>query len=773
MNYLHLIIDELLTDTVVASTCQGVPYIFNGASYTTAGTYDTLLSTADGCDSLVTLMLSIDPVIQGYYTVNICQGITFNFIDTMIADAGDYTKLIQTSAGCDSLINLHLIIDELLTDTVVASTCQGVPYIFNGASYTTAGTYDTLLSTPDGCDSLVTLMLSIDPVIQGYDTVNICQGITFNFIDTMIADAGDYTKLIQTSAGCDSLINLHLIIDELLTDTVVASTCQGVPYIFNGASYTTAGTYDTLLSTPDGCDSLVTLMLSIDPVIQGYDTVNICQGITFNFIDTMIADAGDYTKLIQTSAGCDSLINLHLIIDELLTDTVVASTCQGVPYIFNGASYTTAGTYDTLLSTPDGCDSLVTLMLSIDPVIQGYDTVNICQGITFNFIDTMIADAGDYTKLIQTSAGCDSLINLHLIIDELLTDTVVASTCQGVPYIFNGASYTTAGTYDTLLSTPDGCDSLVTLMLSIDPVIQGYDTVNICQGITFNFIDTMIADAGDYTKLIQTSAGCDSLINLHLIIDELLTDTVVASTCQGVPYIFNGASYTTAGTYDTLLSTPDGCDSLVTLMLSIDPAIQGYDTVNICQGITFNFIDTMIADAGDYTKLIQTSAGCDSLINLHLIIDELLTDTVVASTCQGVPYIFNGASYTTAGTYDTLLSTADGCDSLVTLMLSIDPVIQGYDTVNICQGITFNFIDTMIADAGDYTKLIQTSAGCDSLINLHLIIDELLTDTVVASTCQGVPYIFNGANYTTAGTYDTLLSTPDGCDSLVTLDALY
>ena len=75
------------------------------------------------------------------------------------------------------------------------------------------------------------------------------------------------------------------------------------------------------------------------------------------------------------------------------------------------------------------------------------------------------------------------------------------STCQGVPFTFTGVDYFTAGTYDTLLSTPDGCDSIAVLVLTVDPIIVGFDTVNICQGIDYTFIDTTIADGGDYQRL--------------------------------------------------------------------------------------------------------------------------------------------------------------------------------------------------------------------------------------------------------------------------------
>ena len=87
---------------------------------------------------------------------------------------------------------------------------------------------------------------------------------------------------------------------------------------------------------------------------------------------------------------------------------------------------------------------------------------------------------------------------------------------------------------------------------------------------------------------------------------------------------------------------------------------------------------------------------------------------------------------------------------IATLVLTIEPLLIGFDTVNICTGIDYTFIDTVIADQGDYQKTVQTSGGCDSLINLHLIIDPILTNTIFAAICEGATYPFNGTDYTMA-----------------------
>ena len=49
-------------------------------------------------------------------------------------------------------------------------------------------------------------------------------------------------------------------------------------------------------------------------------------------------------------------------------------------------------------------------------------------------------------------------------------DTTKKDICQGAAYTFNGNSYTNTGTYSFAYTTPGGCDSIITLKLTVYPV---------------------------------------------------------------------------------------------------------------------------------------------------------------------------------------------------------------------------------------------------------------------------------------------------------------
>jgi hypothetical protein len=77
-----------------------------------------------------------------------------------------------------------------------------------------------------------------------------------------------------------------------------------------------------------------------------------------------------------------------------------------------------------------------------------------------------------------------------------------------------------------------------------------------------------------------TEQGCDSIVTLHLTIgDAIYSDTTVIACNE---YNWNDTTYTESGDYTLTFMTEQGCDSIVTLILTINTT-QGIDPVDIAQ----------------------------------------------------------------------------------------------------------------------------------------------------------------------------------------------
>ncbi|MBQ5425165.1 MAG: hypothetical protein IIU33_08060, partial [Bacteroidales bacterium] len=72
---------------------------------------------------------------------------------------------------------------------------------------------------------------------------------------------------------------------------------------------------------------------------------------------------------------------------------------------------------------------------------------------------------------------------------------------------------------------------------------------------------------------------------------------------------------------------------------------------------------TTYTESGNYTITVPQSNGCDSVLTLHLTINQPLAELVEATACDS--YEWNGETYTESGTYEKTFTASNGCDSVV------------------------------------------------------------------------------------------------------------
>lgn len=95
-------------------------------------------------------------------------------------------------------------------------------------------------------------------------------------------------------------------------------------------------------------------------------------------------------------------------------------------------------------------------------------------------------------------------------------------------------------------------------------------------------------------------------------------------------------------------------------------------TVTICQGSSYPFKGQLLTASGTYLDSLASPNGCDSIITLHLSVDSFAASSFNASICSGQSYFYNGQDLTQTGAYKDTLISSSGCDSIVTLVLTVD-----------------------------------------------------------------------------------------------------
>ncbi len=470
-----------------------------------------------------------------------------------------------------------------------------------------------------------------------------------------------------------------------------------------------------------------------------YDTLTIsaCDFYTAN--GQTYTMSGNYTQTLITAFGCDSILILNLSINHSNYDTLIQTTCDSAT--INGQSFTSSGTYTQTLINALGCDSTLTLNLTINHSTDS--TLNQIACDTFAFNGQTYSTSGNYPHYFTNSHNCDSIVYLNLTISNIGTDTLIETACQY--YTLNAQTYTSSGIYTQAIA---GCDSAITLMLTINTPTTGTTTQTACNSYTLN--GQTYYSSGVYQQALTNAQGCDSLLTLNLTINNS-TDTLINQTaCNSLTFTLNGQTYTASGIYTQILTNAAGCDSLITLNLSLNYTTYDTLTQTACGAYTIN--GQTYTTSGIYTQTLTNSAGCDSVLTINLTLVSNDSSSFYDYGCD--VYSWGNQNYTTSGIYTQTFTNTTGCDSLVTLNLNLGYTQHLYNNLNacnsyICHGIT-HYTD------GDCDSTYIDSLGCVTHITTSYYISwpAELDDFITSCGPYSDPH--TGQTYYTSSNYDWL-----------------
>ena len=539
---------------------------------------------------------------SGYYVLNIQ---TLNITDVYGFNGyyGKQATWIQVITTCQP-------------DSVSFADTACDSYTWNGTTYTQSGDYTQTFTATDGCDSVVTLHLTINfaQFAQFADTA--CDSYTWN--GTTYTQSGDYTQTFTAADGCDSVVSLHLTINFAQFAQFADTACDS--YTWNGTTYTQSGDYTQTFTAADGCDSVVSLHLTINfaQFAQFADTA--CDSYTWN--GTTYTQSGDYTQTFTATDGCDSVVTLHITVNHGTYTETTVDTC-GIQYYWALADTTVnqSGTYYHYSSIANDCTDTTVLILSLYQPVTTEISAQICEGEVYNQNGFNVSTAGDHQLNLQTFHGCDSTVILHLAVGSETVTYLSASICEGDNYNENGfeilAPAVGTQVYSDTIARPDTCDSVITLTLTVNAVTSGDTTAVV--GNSFDWYGQHLTTTGDYTHTLTNSAGCDSVVTLHLTVNYTNTGDTTAVACDSFDW-YEHTNLTQSGDYIHVFTNAAGGDSVVTLHLIVNHSVFEDISVAICGYFGWN--DSIYTETGVYIQTFTATNGCDSVVTLDLIILE-------------------------------------------------------------------------------------------------------------------------------------------------------
>ena len=746
--------------------CSGLTSVTIPTGVTFIGEY-----AFSGCSGLTSINVtsgnthysSIDGVLYNYVqdTLILCPE-----VKTSVSIPNSVTSIGGSAfSGCSSLTSVTIPNSVTSIGGSAFFVCSSLTSVTIPNSVTSIG-YEAF----EGCRGLTTL---------NFNAIN-CQDFSSNPFGTALTtvNIGDSVQRIPANfvSGCDVLTSITIPnsvtsignsafedCSSLTTLNFNAINCQDFNYYylpFRGTSLTTVNIGDSVQRIPAnfvrGCSGLTSVSIPTGVTSIGNGAFNGCSGLTSITIPTGVTFIGN-----SAFNGCSGLTSVTIPTGVTSIENRAFYNCSGLTSVTIPNSVTSIGE-----SAFSGCSDLTSVSIPTGVTSIGggafYGCNNLSSITSLAMTPPAISSNNEfpYPNICTVTVPCGSL------------EAYTASTCYwsvyfpqritaGFPFELNAsANDSTLGTVaittgescaeGVLTAIPELCYRFVawndgnttnprtitltqdtTLTANFERAVYTQEIHHaICEGTTYTENGFNASEAGTYTQNLQTINGCDSIVTLTLTVNPVESTTLLAAICEGTTYTENGFNVSEAGTYTQNLQTVNGCDSIITLNLTVNPVENTNLTAAICEGTTYTENGFNVSEAGTYTQNLQTVNGCDSIVTLTLTVNPVESTNLTAAICEGTTYTENGFNVSEAGTYTQNLQTINGCDSIVTLNLTVNPTYNITIDASINEGETYEENGFSESEAGTYVHTLQAENGCDSVITLNLTVNSSLNDVV-------------------------------------------
>ena len=730
------------------------------------------------CDSIVRLDLTINHSTTGDTTAVVCDSMQW-YGETYTAST-EPTQLFEAAnaAGCDSTVTLHLTVNYSSTSDTMAVVCDSMQWY--GAMYTSSTSTASHTSVnAAGCDSVVTLHLTVNYSNTGDTTAVACDSLVW-YGATYTSSTSTASHTTTNVAGCDSVVTLNLTVNYSSTGDTTAVECDVFSWydsIYTSSTSTASHTGTNAV----GCDSVVTLHLTINYKSTGDTTAVECDQFSWWEHTGLTESVDTLTHFFEAANqwGCDSTVTLHLTINYKNTGDTTAVECDQFSWWEHTGLTASVDTLTHLFESGNqwGCDSTVTLHLTVNYQNTGDTTAVECDQFSWWEHTGLTASVDTLTHLLVggNQWGCDSTVTLHLTVNYQNTGDTTAVECDQFSWWEHTGLTASVDTLTHLLVGGNqwGCDSTVTLHLTVNYQNTGDTAAVECDSFTWYEHTDITASINTLTHRFvgANQWGCDSTVTLDLTVNYSNTGDTNAVECDH--YTWYGTDYTVTGTPTHVLTNIDNCDSTVTLHLTVNYSNTGDTTVVMCD--QFTWYGTEYTASAEPTHLFTNIVNCDSTVTLHLTINYQNTGDTTAVECDQFSWWEHTGLTASVDTLTHLFVGGNqwGCDSTVTLYLTVNYQNTGDTTAVECDQFSWYEHTGLTASVDTLTHLFAGANywGCDSTVTLHLTVNYQNTGDTTAVECDSFTW-YEHNNITSS--IETLTHRFVGanywnCDSTVTL----
>jgi len=460
--------------------------------------------------------------------------------------------------------------------------------IFNGCAASvnqTVAIIPTLAPTFTLVDSMCADVIFTLPVTSNENVLGVWSPAFNNQTTQNYSFTPNTSGIVNTNLGfrCPLSASKNVVIVPRTPTpfTIVDSICVGanlvLPNISNNSisgiwspavnnQATTLYTFTpTTISIANNCPLPAQATVVVDPFVQPtfISIDSICQGnivvlptLSENGINGSWSPAFDnqvtttYT-FTPSDPGCISTGQMTVPVFPLITPSfsITDSICQGDSLVFPTISDNSiVGTWSPALNTQSTTTYTFTPNAN-ECALPTQLTVQVFPRITPNFslFDTLCAGS---TLVFPTLSANNILGSWSPPLNNQLTTN----------YIFTQAA--------------NECASSTNFTLVVLPTPISFDTLIYCENdLPFLWYGQNLTASTNTSTTLQDQFSCDSLVNFSFQVLPIQYSSFSAEICANESdYLWEGITYNQTGVYPRTFTAQNGCDSIVTLNFTVNPA---------------------------------------------------------------------------------------------------------------------------------------------------------------------------------------------------------
>jgi len=728
--------------------------------------YVTISNGIHSCVDSVTVTVNNPQFQFAQDSVSGCDTVTVNAgagWSTYTWSSGDTTQSVSftttgmkvltvtDSIGCAATDSIYVTVNTYVTTTMGDTSCDQYTWLQTGITYTMTGTYSDTIPTAVGCDSIIVLDLTINVS----DTVRIptiaCDSFTWSQTGLTYYTSGVYSDSLVNNQGCDSILLLDLTITQTTSSTISAAACDSFTWLLNGMTYNSSGVYSDTITNSQGCDSIVSLNLTINTLSYQLpqDTITSCNQ------DSVLLDAGTGFTTYNWSNG-DSTQTSYVSATGMYSVQVSDSNgCSASDSVFVSIINDTILQNDTTICKGDS----ISLSVGIpQPTNLLIDSITIRMDSVWDYYFTSLDTTRNYLlKVNGLWANCCGHLNYDVAFGGITWSSIspVIWNSSAIYFHMDGLPfprptpdvYSTSHQYDYPLSPSKD---------SIEISFYDNPTTDNIGALRFRLFQLI-----DPSSLTHQWSNGDTASSISVSPDS--TTTYYVTISNGIHSCVDSVTVTVNNPqFQFAQDSVSGCDTVIV------NAGSGWSSYSWSSGDTNQSVS--FTTTGMKVLTVTDSIGCTATDSIYVTVNTYVTTAISDTSCDQYTWSQTGITYGSSGTYRDTVPTAVGCDSIISLNL----VIYNLDTVRLivvsCDSFNWPQTGLTYASSGLYQDSLINSQGCDSLLLLDLTITQTTSSTISAAACDSFTWLLNGMTYNSSGVYSDTITNSQGCDSIIYLN---